>query len=242
MRDPFKNISICAIIALSFNPLNLALADDALHVSDQKEAKSMQVLKYDETAMGVNAPMYDYYAKKIKDTTGITKGVCLDVGSGGGYMGLALSKITDLDFIFLDISKEALIKVDEHIVEYHLQNRAKTLLANVQDIPLADNSVDLVISRGSIPFWKDPAKGLSEIYRVLNKGGKAYVGGGKGSSQIRAMIDKKLEEMGKKSRMNEHKVYGDGMKRDYDALLKSKGITTFTIHKGDDGQWIEIWK
>lgn len=242
MRDPFKNISICAIIALSFNPFNLALADDALHASDHKEAKAMRVSKYDETAMGVNAPMYDYYAKKIKEVTGINKGVCLDVGSGGGYMGLALSKITELDFIFLDISKEALAKADEHIVEYHLQNRAKTVLANVQDIPLADNSVDLVISRGSIPFWKDPAKGLSEIYRVLKKGGKAYVGGGKGSSEIRAMIDKKLEEMGRNPRMNTHKVHGDGMKRDYDALLKNKGIGTFTIHKGDDGQWIEIWK
>ena len=148
-------------------------------------------------ARGINAPMYDYYAEKIKEKTGITKGVCLDVGSGGGYLGLSLAKITDLDFIFLDISEKALERAKVHIVEDGLQNRAKTLLADVHSIPLEDGSIDLVISRGSIPFWKYPAKALQEIYRVLAPGGKAYVGGGKGSPEIRKLIAEKTAKLKK---------------------------------------------
>ena len=47
----------------------------------------MNVIKYDKTARGINAPMYDYYAKKIKEKAGITRGVCIDAGSSGGYLG-----------------------------------------------------------------------------------------------------------------------------------------------------------
>ncbi len=193
-------------------------------------------------AMGVNLPIYEYYAQKIKDVTQITEGICLDVGSNGGYMGLALSKITNLDFIFLDISEEALKKANEHIKEYNIKNKTKTLLANVQDIPLEDNSIDLVISRGSLPFWEDSQKGLSEIYRVLKSGGKAYVGGGKGDAVTREKVDNQRKEQGLEPFANAKKVYGNGMKEDYASMLKDVGINTFTINKGDDGLWIEIWK
>ena len=52
-------------------------------------------------------------------------------------------------------------------------------------IPFPDNSVDLVVSRGSIFFWDDPAKGLKEVYRVLRPGCKAMIGGGAGSGYPR---------------------------------------------------------
>jgi SAM-dependent methyltransferase len=213
--------------------------------------KQLNVSRYDETARGIDAPMYAYYAQKIKDTTGITKGVCLDAGSGGGYMGLALAKITDLHFIFLDISPSALEKAKQHIVEDGLQNRATTLLADVQNIPLADGSVNLVISRGSIPFWKDPAKGLEEIYRILAPGGKAYVGGGRGTPEIQAQIAAKRKELGMDSpgwpgpngsQGGTHHGLGGIPQRDYEAILKSTGIKNYSITRGDDGMWIQMWK
>ncbi|MDD2566825.1 MAG: class I SAM-dependent methyltransferase [Thiovulaceae bacterium] len=239
MKLTIPKLSLCAAIVLTMNPLNLALAEN-LPSTTKTDKKSHE--NYDITARGIHKPMYDYYAHKIKQTTQITKGICLDVGSGGGYMGLSLAQITDLDFIFLDISEKALEKAKQHIIEDSLQARAKTLLADVHAIPLDDNSIDLVISRGSIPFWKDPAKGLSEIYRVMKKGGKAYVGGGKGSPEILEQINKKRQELGMKPFNGRTKQHGDGMKRDYAALLESVGITQYKIHQGDDGRWIEMWK
>ena len=223
----------------------IALCADSLVLGGKQAPQSgntagkMNVARYDEIARGINAPMYDYYARKIKEKTGITKGVCLDVGSGGGYLGLTLAKITGLDFIFLDMSAEALERAKAHIAEDGLQKRAKTLLADVHAIPLADGSVNLVISRGSIPFWKDAAKALKEIYRVLAPGGKAYVGGGRGTPEIQAQIESKRKALGMGP-------MGRGPKnvppRDYDEILKNTGITKYSLNKGDDGMWIEMWK
>jgi ubiquinone/menaquinone biosynthesis C-methylase UbiE len=41
--------------------------------------------------------------------------------------------------------------------------------------PLADNSVDLVVSILSLHHWDDPAAGLNEIVRVLGPGGQAWI-------------------------------------------------------------------
>lgn len=241
MKTVMNPITLSLAAALLLNGA-AAAAQTPAAAQEKPQHKQGRLGNYDRTARTLHAPMYDYYAQKIKTVTGITEGVCLDVGSGGGYMGLALSKITDLDFIFLDISEAALKKAGKHIVEDGLQKRAETLLADVHAIPLEDGSVDLVISRGSIPFWKDPAQGLAEIYRVLKEGGRAFVGGGKGSPEIRALIDARRAELGMKPFANSGKTHGDGMKRDYAALLLSRGITQFRIHQGDDGRWIELWK
>jgi SAM-dependent methyltransferase len=61
-------------------------------------------------------------------------------------------------------------------------------------MPFPDNSVDLVVSRGSIFFWNDPVQGLKEVYRVLRPGGKAYIGGGAGSGYPAAAVDKLIQQ------------------------------------------------
>lgn len=219
------------------------------HGQAKDTPKKMNVSGYDETARGVNAPMYDYYAKVIKEKTGITKGVCIDAGSGGGYMGLALAKITDLDFIFLDISPEMLEKAKLHIVEDGLQKRGKTLHADVHSIPLPDGSINLVISRGSIPFWKDPATALKEIYRVLVPGGMAYIGGGRGTPEVKAQIEAKRKELGMKpqdgskpDKGRTEKSPGKFPQRNYEEILKNAGITKYSLNRGDDGMWIQVRK
>jgi ubiquinone/menaquinone biosynthesis C-methylase UbiE len=63
-----------------------------------------------------------------------------------------------------------------------------------EDMPFPSNSVDLVVSRGSIFFWTDPSKGLQEVYRVLRPGGKAYIGGGHGSSYPQVGVTKVIED------------------------------------------------
>lgn len=209
----------------------------------------MNVTKYDEMARGVHAPMYDYYAEQIKEKTGITKGVCMDAGCGGGYLGLALARITDLKFIFLDISSEMLDKATRHIIEDGLEYRAKTLHADVHGIPLENGSIDLVISRGSIPFWKFPGKALKEIYRVLAPEGKAYVGGGRGTPEMLERMEAEIKKMGKtipnewKTRGPHHPGSRQRMRpRNYNAILKRTGIKNYLATIGEDGRWIQMWK
>ncbi|WP_054697958.1 class I SAM-dependent methyltransferase [Desulfosarcina cetonica] len=205
----------------------------------------MNVSRYDERARGLNACMYAYYAQHIKASTGVTRGVCLDAGCGGGYLGLALAKITDLNLIFLDVSSAMLEKADAHIVEDGLQGKARTLLGDVHRIPLEDGSVNLVISRGSIPFWKDPEIALKEVYRVLAPGGKAFVGGGRGTPEIQAQIAAAMQARGiepSRDRQRRDGPCNRMMKRDYNEILQKSGIPQFHVTKGDDGMWIQMEK
>jgi ubiquinone/menaquinone biosynthesis C-methylase UbiE len=109
MKPNFTNLSVAAAVLLAMGTTHAVLAENT-KPEGNGTAKRIRVCRYDTTARGLNVPMYAYYAEKIKKITGITKGTCLDVGCGGGYLGLALAGITDLDFIFLDISSEMLEK------------------------------------------------------------------------------------------------------------------------------------
>lgn len=210
--------------------------------------------EFDITARGINAPIYDYYAGLFKKDSGITKGVCVDVGAGGGYLGLSIAAVTDLEIIFLDIDPGSLEIAQKHITEEGLEKRAKTLVADVHAIPLPDNSADLVVSRGSLWFWEDPAKAMKEIYRILAPGGKAYIGGGKGSPATQEEIEKRkavlktaMPEKNKKDKNSAPFGIGERMQKkiNYKKLMEGTGIGNFDVikNKGDFyGMWIYMWK
>ncbi len=240
-KSSLRRLAACASVVLILSTGGMGFANE--NAVQDKDIRKANASRYDEMARGVNAPIYDYYARRIKAKTGITKGVCLDAGSGGGYLGLALARITDLTFIFLDISQNALSKAKEHIVEDGLQKRARTLLADVHSIPLPDGSVDLVISRGSIHFWKDPGVALKEIYRILAPGGMTYIGGGKGTPEMQAQIRARLKEMGREKEWFRGGA-GQRVQRDYDAILKATGIPNYEVITGGEapGFWIVIKK
>jgi ubiquinone/menaquinone biosynthesis C-methylase UbiE len=66
--------------------------------------------------------------------------------------------------------------------ESGLDRRTAAVCGHAEDLPLAEDSVDLVVSRGSIFFWEDRPAGLREVHRVLRPGGRAMIGGGLGST------------------------------------------------------------
>ncbi|MBM9615530.1 class I SAM-dependent methyltransferase [Desulfobulbus rhabdoformis] len=195
---------------------------------------------YNEVALGVHAPIYSYYARRIVEETSITTGHCLDIGCGGGYLGLALAQITALDFVFCDQSGEMLACAQENIAHFHCATRAKIVHGSVQQIPLEDQSMDLVISRGSLPFWEDLPTAFTEIYRVLRPGGQAYIGGGLGDPNTREAM-KRLRrqtypDWQEKQRPPHHsdQQYQEGLTR--------AGIHPFLVTRNDEGLWIRFRK
>lgn len=201
----------------------------------------VDIQMYNEVALGVNAPVYAYYAERIAERTGIADGRCLDVGCGGGYLGLALARITKLDLIFLDQSSAMLSCAEKNIVHFGCRTRARTLLGRVQAIPLAEDAIDLVISRGSLPFWSDLTDVFGEIHRVLRPGGQAYVGGGMGDPVRRAELEQQLNlrypEWGRKDRRPPQRA-----DQEYIDALNSAGIDPFLVRRSDEGLWITFHK
>jgi len=116
-------------------------------------------------------------ARRFILESGITKGICLDIGCGSGELEIALARISDLKIIGVDIDPSMIELAKKQVRAAGLSARISFVAADVHDLPFKDRFADLVVSRGSLIFWKDKVKALREIYRVLKPGGYALLGG-----------------------------------------------------------------
>ena len=124
---------------------------------------------------------YAYVADDILTLCRPRTGIWLDVGTGGGGIALALAQqVPGSVLVLMDTSTEALDKALQAAAELGLGNRVVPIVGPAEAMPLPDNCVDLVVSRGSIFFWDDPVRGILEAHRVLRPGGEAMIGGGLG--------------------------------------------------------------
>jgi ubiquinone/menaquinone biosynthesis C-methylase UbiE len=136
---------------------------------------------FDKIAQTIFKPIYPLLALQIKQDYGITRGICIDVGGGSGNLAIELAKITDLEVISLDIDPKATEIAQRYIAASGLSGRVKAITADVQNMPFADDSADLIVSRASYMFWPDKVRAFREILRILKPGGSAFVGSGFGN-------------------------------------------------------------
>ena len=142
---------------------------------------------------------YPYVVEDVLKYCKPQKGFWIDLGAGKGQVAIPLIEATGNPVVMLDPDAEAMSEGLDAAREKGLEDRLGAVVGVAEDMPLPDNSVDLVVSRGSIFFWDDPVKGLEEVYRVLRPGGKAYVGGGAGSGYPKWAADKLIAQ--RKQRM-----------------------------------------
>ena len=199
--------------------------------------------EFDEIAQNVFLPIYPLIAKQIKRETKIDDGLCLDIGCGGGHLGFALMKMTNLDIIFLDNNKDALDIANKRSQDLEVEYRANTILGDVQKIPLKDKSINLVISRGSLWFWEDKNKSLEEIYRVLKEDGIAYIGGGFGDEETKKQVYEKMKQRDGEDFGEKRKKFTTGNDVEfYTGILEEIGIKNFDIKDDEEGLWLIIRK
>jgi ubiquinone/menaquinone biosynthesis C-methylase UbiE len=105
---------------------------------------------------------------------GIRPGYCvLDIGSGTGAL---------LPFVIAELSGSGEIVALDFSAEMLGQAQAKKFpplvrftQADVVDIPMDDNSVDLAICNSAFPHFDDKARALKEMARVLKNGGRVAI-------------------------------------------------------------------
>lgn len=94
----------------------------------------------------------------------------VDVGGGTGFTTLGIVKTVDAKNVtILDQSPHQLSKAKE---KAPLKD-CKIIEGDAEDLPFKTDYADRYISAGSIEYWPDPQRGITEAYRVLKKGGKA---------------------------------------------------------------------
>jgi len=121
---------------------------------------------------------WDKFPNAIFDSfINITKGKVLDVGSGSGRDGLILKK-AGFDVICFDASEE-MIKISK-------ERGLESILGDFNKLPFEDNMFDGVWAYTSLLHVpkKQIYKPLSEIYRVLKKGGTFGLGLIEGKNEL----------------------------------------------------------
>lgn len=199
--------------------------------------------EFDYIANNIFSPIYPVIAKQIIKKAGIIKGNCLDIGSGGGHLGLSIAKQTDMNITLFDKSNDALQIAEDRIKDWHLLDRASTLLGDVHEIPCSNETFQLIVSRGSLWFWSDPLKAFSEIYRLLSPEGFACIGGGFGNETLKAEVYKKMKIFDPEWPDSRNKFTQGHTIEKFTEILTDLQIEDFKITDDDkEGFWITIKK
>lgn len=96
----------------------------------------------------------------------------LDLGCGPGLLSAEILKqIPDAIVIGIDPLKKMLTLAKENTKTSAVQI-FEPILGVSEKIPLKENSINIIVSRFSLPYWEHPKKSFSEMNRVLKPKGK----------------------------------------------------------------------
>ena len=107
----------------------------------------------------------------------INKGeTVLDLGSGAGFDSfLAAKKVGDTGKVIgVDMIEKMIEKAKEKASKYGYRN-VEFRLGDIEELPVEDNSVDIIISNCVINLAPDKSRVFKEAYRVLKNDGRMYV-------------------------------------------------------------------
>jgi ubiquinone/menaquinone biosynthesis C-methylase UbiE len=165
----------------------LLLYKDRLHElrkSLPEEIPGLLAGMYSAFVVGMFAP----YHKKVADDIPLSPGkVLLDIGTGPGALPIEIAKrFPDSKIIGIDLSRSMIEIAERNRQRVRGQGSGvQNLEFKVMDaksMGFADDSLDMVISTGSMHHWKDPVRVFNEIYRCLKPGCEAWIYDGYGNA------------------------------------------------------------
>ncbi len=149
----------------------------------------------------------------------IKKGdIVLDLGSGAGIdCFLAAEKVGEKGKVIgIDMTKEMVEKAELNAKKRGYKN-IEFILADIEKLPLKDNSIDIIITNCVINLTPDKTKTFKEAHRVLKKGGKMYI------SDI-VLLKELSEEQRNNDELLSGCVAGALLRDDYLNKIKSVGL------------------
>jgi arsenite methyltransferase len=98
----------------------------------------------------------------------------LDVGSGGGIDTILAARRVGPEgaALGLDVVEPMLERARVYAKEAGVAGSTEFIRGEMEDIPLPDGSVDIVISNGVLNLSARKSRALAEIFRVLTPGGR----------------------------------------------------------------------
>jgi len=103
-------------------------------------------------------------------------GLLLDLGTGPGYLPIEIARrAPEVEIVGVDLSPKLIFMARENAARAGLTDRLSFEIGNSARLHFADESFDMVLSTGMLHSLKDPVAVFREIFRVLKKGGQAWI-------------------------------------------------------------------
>lgn len=147
----------------------------------------------------------------------------LDLGSGGGIdVFLAANKVGEKGWVIgVDITSEMIRKARSNARKGGYKN-VEFRLGEIEDLPIEDESVDVIISNCVINLSPDKERVFAEAYRVLKPGGRMVI------SDI--VTDKELPDEIRKSFSAWAECIGGALvRKEYLSAIKKAGFSPIKV-------------
>jgi SAM-dependent methyltransferase len=188
------------------------------------------------------APVYAPLAEFLVERYSLSdqKGIGIDLGSGPGTLIVELARRTKLHWVNADINTHFFAGFYHRAAEAGMGRRVSAIFADAHALPFRDNYADIVVSRGTFPFWNDQPRAFAEIHRVLKPGGVAFVGRGL-SPNLPVDVARKVRSKGRGGPPYEPDETAEDLRR----IMASIGVKDFRVLRpkppGSDGISYGVW-
>jgi arsenite methyltransferase len=119
------------------------------------------------------------FVQAAVEAAGLVPGaVAADLGFGGGVgLRMLLDTVGPTGRVYgVDVSRTMLERARVRFADEWAAGRLELIGGSLVDLPLAEDSVDAIITVNTFYFLEDPRPALREITRVLRPGGRVVIG------------------------------------------------------------------
>jgi SAM-dependent methyltransferase len=197
---------------------------------------------YADIACNIFAPIFPVIADMIVERCQIRDGMGIDVGAGPANLAIALTKITSLRVYAMDFSWDINRIGEENIAGQGLRARVQSVTGDVHRMPFRSNTASLIASRGSMRFWRNKPAAFREFHRVLKPGGKAFIGGGMGSSRLGDEIAVEMQKRDPQWSMRPKMRTRNRDSARLASVMEKAGFVAHEIIDDDTGFWLYMEK
>lgn len=236
VRETYKSVALKVINNISCCAPSCCTPEENHYISIEEISQKMGYTKKELKSIpnGANMGLGCGNPQAIAD---LKEGeTVLDLGSGGGFdCFLASPKVGEKGKVIgIDMTPEMISKARNNAEKDHFTN-VEFRLGEIENLPVADHVVDVIISNCVINLSPNKSRVFQEAYRVLKDGGRLAIS----DIVLTASLPKELQS---NMQLYSGCISGASAIEDLTELMQQAGFKNISITPKDDSkEFIKEW-